>query len=84
VSVFPVDNEALLYDPVQGTIYHLNATAFLVWRCCDGRTVAELAQAVTAAFGADPATAEKHVQEVVDLLTLGGLLNEKGVNVPSA
>ena len=37
------DDELLLYHPVKTQAVHLNATATLIWRLCDGqRTIAEI------------------------------------------
>jgi PqqD family protein of HPr-rel-A system len=46
-----VDGEAVVYDPTTGTLHHLNATATVVWQCCDGRgDVEELVDELAEAF----------------------------------
>jgi len=32
----PIDDGALLYDPVRDSVHYLNATALYVWQRCDG------------------------------------------------
>ena len=50
-----VDREVLVYDLERDTAFHLNSTAALVWRSCDGsRTVAELAALVAEELGEEP------------------------------
>jgi hypothetical protein len=47
-----LDGEVLVYDLSGDTALHLNETAALVWRSCDGsRTVAELAALVSEELG---------------------------------
>lgn len=77
VVEYPLDGEALLYDGALQTVYCLNATAFHVWRHCDGRSIEQLAFALTAAFDVEFDTAIEHVNKVVELLSLGGLFAEE-------
>jgi coenzyme PQQ synthesis protein D (PqqD) len=50
-----LDGELLVYDLAGDTALHLNRTAALVWRSCDGqRTVADLAMLVAEELGEPP------------------------------
>lgn len=74
VSEYPIDHDALLYDGRWQTVYHLNTTAYYVWRHCDGRPIDEIANALSEEFGVARETAIEHVREVIELLSIGGLL----------
>jgi len=74
VREYPIDNEALIYDPQAKVLYHLNETACRVWRGCDGRTVDHLAAALSATYDVDKATAAGHVAQLIGLFEIGGLL----------
>jgi hypothetical protein len=82
VSEYPVDDDALLYDVSLQTVYQLNATAYYVWRRCDGRTIDDVARSLVRAFSIDAATAIQHVREVIELLSIGALLTEDVANAP--
>ena len=48
VVVEELDGELVFGDPRSGMTYHLNETAYAVWRRCDGRTTTrEIATALT-------------------------------------
>jgi len=48
VVVEELDGELVFGDPRSGITYHLNETAYAVWRRCDGRTtMREIATALT-------------------------------------
>ena len=52
VELIQFGHEGLLYDPVTVRVHRLNATALLVWRCCDGTaTVQTIAAELAGAFG---------------------------------
>ncbi len=47
----PIDDGALLYDPVRDSVHYLNMTALCVWRLCDGtHSIATIAQELHDAF----------------------------------
>jgi hypothetical protein len=69
-----LDGELLVYDLNGDIAVHLNRTAALVWRLCDGRhTVAELSTRVAAELGT-PAD-EEVVLMALDSLSEHGLLS---------
>ena len=69
------DDEAVLVDPRDGSAYHLNATASLVWRRCDGATTTRrLAEAIVERYDVDPDDALDDVEQVVCFLAESGLL----------
>lgn len=74
VQEYPIDDEALLFDPKAQTIYQLNETAYAVWRGCDGRTIRDLALDITARFEVEFETSSRHITELVGLFAVGGLL----------
>ncbi len=47
----PAGNESIVRDPGSGQVHFLNATAAIVWECCDGRTTTgECAARIRGAF----------------------------------
>jgi len=80
VSEYPVDHDALLYDGRWQTVYHLNTTAYHIWRHCDGKPIDEIANSLSDKFGVTRDTAIEHVREVIELLGIGGLLSEDAKN----
>jgi hypothetical protein len=70
-----VGDAGLVYDPQAARIHRLNATALLVWRCCDGTaTVAEIVADLAHAFGRPSRDVAESVGAVIDEFTNGGLL----------
>ena len=71
-----IDGEAIVLDEEQNRLHLLNASATIVWNCCDGSgTLTEIAHDLADAVGAPP---EQLVSELVTLArTLGaeGLLD---------
>lgn len=74
VRAYPLDDEALLSDPKSKSLHQLNATAYAVWRGCEGKSVEQLAHDLAARFDVEPRTAAAHVTEMVELFVDGGLL----------
>jgi hypothetical protein len=77
VLEYPIDDEALLYDPTFHALYHLNETAFFVWRRCDGQSSADLASALIRAYDVKHDAAIEHVNNMIGLLQVGGLFAEE-------
>lgn len=73
---FALDREALLFDPRLETVYCLNETALFIWRCCDGRSREEVALSVASSFEIAHGTALKHTSELLELMVLGGMVEE--------
>ncbi len=72
----PLDGEAVLFDPVNGSTHRLNQTALEVWRCSDGRTtVEEIAQRQTELYDVDYDTALDYVEQVLALFVESKLLH---------
>lgn len=72
----PLDGEAVLFDPSNGSIHRLNQTALEVWRRCDGRaTVEEIAQRQTELNDVEYDTALDFVEQVLALLVESKLLH---------
>jgi len=47
----PIDDGALLYDPVRDSVHYLNATALCVWHLCDGaHSIATIARELHSGF----------------------------------
>lgn len=67
LSVFPLDDELVIYDPVTGESFVLNQTGRLVWERCDGeRTDGEIASELAARHGIPT---EQAFADVSDLLS---------------
>jgi hypothetical protein len=81
VREYPIDDEALVYDPQTQVLYHLNETAFAIWRRCDGRRIEELASGLTDEYDVNPETALDHVSTVVEILETGGLFAPEATDV---
>lgn len=77
LTVTEVDDELLVLDEAAGKVHQLNATAALVFRCCDGNTsVAEISQRLVAQFDVDPAVASTDVAQLLDTLRTSQLLSD--------
>ena len=74
VAVAEIDGEVVFSDPDNGHTYHLNETAFAVWKRCDGRTTTlEIADALTAEYDVDFETALDDVEQLVAFFAQNGL-----------
>lgn len=75
-----IEGEAVLYDELHHTTFHLNETAFSIWDACDGRrTLDEQAEILQGGYEVDSATARDDVDQIVAFLADAGLI---GVEVP--
>jgi hypothetical protein len=81
---YPMDREGLLYDRTLQILYCLNETAFYVWRQCDGRSLADLASALTRLYDVEHDAALEHVMSIVELLSVGGLFAEESLGAAQA
>jgi Coenzyme PQQ synthesis protein D (PqqD) len=74
----PVSRDLMLRDPETGRVHFLNATAAVVWNCCDGETsVAECAQRLRSAFAVPPSVdLLADIRAAVTDLNRRGLLDE--------
>ena len=71
------DNEVVISIPTDGSTYHLNPTAVLVWERCDGRsTTREIAQHLADAYDVSFDEALNDVEELVLWLAESTLLRE--------
>ena len=78
LSVYPLDDELVIYDPENGESYILNATGRLVWERCDGRrTSSDIAREIAVLHCVSAAHALEHVTDLLamfeesNLLTIG-------------
>jgi PqqD family protein of HPr-rel-A system len=72
-----VDDDALVYDPRNHDVHHLNPTGKLVFQLCDGTSsLEETATAIADAFGADPDAVERDVRGAARELRKLGLLED--------
>ena len=73
-----MDEEILLYRPSTHKAIHLNGTAAVIWRLCDGtRTVKDLVECLGTEFPTEKSTIALEVQETIDLLIRDGALVER-------
>jgi coenzyme PQQ synthesis protein D (PqqD) len=70
-----MDGEILLYRPSTHQAIHLNGTAAVIWRLCDGtRTVNDLVQCLGDQYPAAKAAIALEVRQAIDLLLREGAL----------
>jgi len=74
-----IDGETVIYDPVDEAVHHLNATATVIWRCCDGHgTVDELVAELVTTYGAPAQQVGTEVRALLDDLARRGLVAPAG------
>jgi hypothetical protein len=69
-----IPGELVLLDPQTQEMFSLNETGCAVWRLLPGRTLREVAEAVSGRFEATRAEAEADVEALVTQLLAAGLL----------
>lgn len=74
-----LEGEAILYDFAHHALHYLNATAYEIWRNCDGNTpLDELLAKVAATFdsknGHDQATVDADLRDALQNLVEHGLI----------
>ncbi len=75
LRIHELDGEALIYDPVSADTHHLNQTALLIWRQCDGRKdTLGISQGLAAVYGVSPDAAFGHVERMLLMLKERDLL----------
>ncbi|GIU86612.1 MAG: hypothetical protein KatS3mg009_1127 [Acidimicrobiia bacterium] len=71
-----LDGEAVVYDPGDGSLHHLDRAATQVWLRCDGgHTLEEMVAAISAEHGAPPAEVRAGVAAVLGRLAGLGLVS---------
>ena len=76
IIVVDVGIETVLYDPAVPAVHRLNATALLVWKCCDGTSdVASISADLADAFSESRASTNAVVEELIDGFCDQGLLS---------
>ena len=73
VYEYPMDQEALIYDPTSQALHHLNETAYFVWRHYESQSPKDLAQELTRTYNVDIETATDHVAEAINMFRINGL-----------
>ena len=75
-----IDDEVLLYHPVQETMVYCNATAAYIWSLCDGsRDLDEIARLFVACYPEASATIPQQIQAAItELLEHGVLVRVEG------
>ncbi|MCA9254345.1 MAG: PqqD family protein [Phycisphaerales bacterium] len=81
LQVFPLDDEAIVYDLARDTVHYLNITARRVWECCDGvRTPADIARILAAELSDSRADGggdlHRDIESAVEALRNDGLLRQ--------
>jgi PqqD family protein of HPr-rel-A system len=85
VEAVVLDGEAVVYDPLAGTLHRLNASATAVWQRCDGqRSVAAVTAELAATFGTTPSVIERDVRRMLDELRARGLVGGTAAQVPGS
>ena len=74
IVVDELDSEATVYDPVNGSTYHFNETAYEVWKRCDGHsTNRQVATNLTDVYDVAFEMALDHVNQLVARFAHSGL-----------
>jgi PqqD family protein of HPr-rel-A system len=75
LTVIELDGEAVIYDDRNEQLHHLNPTATLVFKLCDGTaTMKQTATELASAFSAPPDVIEQQVRKQIGRLRRYGLL----------
>lgn len=75
LRIHELDGEALIFDPVSADTHHLNQTALLIWRQCDGRKdTLRIAQGLADVYGVSRDAAVGHVKRILLMLEERDLL----------
>ena len=75
VEVELVDNDVLLYHPLQTTAVHLNPTAAMVFGLCDGaRTVGDIISVLEESYPDAPSPIGEGVEAALDGLHRDGMI----------
>jgi hypothetical protein len=76
VTVFPLDDDLVIYHVRTGQSFVLNQTGRLIWSLCDGtRTMTELAEEVSSMCHITLDQAQTDVGELIRDLTQNGLIS---------
>jgi hypothetical protein len=74
--VVDIDGEAVVYEPADVLLHHLNPTATVVFKLCDGSgTVRELSEDIADILGMPVNTVLRQVRRVVSQFKQAGLLD---------
>lgn len=66
IELHRLDDEALLFDPLTSNTHRLNATAFEIWKQCDGtHKAADIAARLTELFEVSLADSQQHVDRMI-------------------
>ncbi len=86
VMLYPLDEEAVVYDMAHDVVHYLNATARFIWERCDGRrTILDIADELNEVFdldGSGGASADEIVADVRNTLANlsgNGLIERTGL-----
>jgi len=73
--VLELDDELIVYDAAERSLHHLNATATLVWKLCDGtRSVAVIIATIAETAAVDVELVEADVVDLIAGLRTASLL----------
>src|SRR2546422_6230256 len=74
--VVDIDGEAVVYDPDEVMLHHLNTTAAVVFKLCDGSgTTRELSEDIAEVLGMSVNTVLRQGRHVVSQFNQAGLLD---------
>jgi Coenzyme PQQ synthesis protein D (PqqD) len=76
----PVQDELLLYNPMNERVVALNLSARAIWALCDGRhSAAEVSATLSEGLGLPPDALERDVGRAISELRDAGFLEPHGV-----
>jgi len=75
LTVYELDDEALIFDPQSSDTHRLNATALFIWRMCDGNNPPQrIAEALTENYEVGWDSAREHSERILQELHTHGLV----------
>lgn len=80
IVVEEMDSEILIYRPSTHKAIHLNGTAAVIWKLCDGtRTTEDVVDCLAEQFPNAKSSIAREVQDAIDQLLRDGALIEQPV-----
>lgn len=75
LTVYELDDEALIFDPKSSDTHRLNATAVFIWKLCDGtREPSCIADALTEHYEVGWESAREHSERILQEFAAHGLV----------
>ncbi len=83
ILIEQLDDEAVLFDPRNGSTYRLNHTSLLVWRFCrPGSCIQNIVRSISEHYDIDHERLLEDVEQVLAYLASHGLVNPANDSLP--